>query len=82
MSSFITNNSTSQDYVESHFGIVHDVVSSEKGYVFMFDDSEELTYKCFAYIKPSELELYVIKGNFSEDRNIFFISSMELLTPR
>ena len=53
-------------------GIIHDVKSSTNGYIFFIDTADQ-TIRCFSSEQPNELGLYSIRGNFSDDRGIFFI---------
>ena len=59
-------------------GIVHDVRTSTNGFTFYIDCSEG-SFRCFFSEKPVEYGYYGIIGEFSSDRNIFFIDRMILL---
>lgn len=64
--------------VESDYdytGLVSDINKSAKGYTFNLI-TDENTIKCFYEQKPDET-FYSLKGEFSDDGNIFFVSSME-----
>lgn len=60
---------------EDIIGAVYDIRSAQNGYTFSFDGGGE-TIRCFARTEPSEFGVYMVKGSFSDDGNMFFISSM------
>ena len=64
---------------EDMAGIVYDIRTSQNGYTFSFDDSNGGTIRCFTRTKPVEFEPYIIKGSFSDDRSMLFVSSMRPL---
>jgi hypothetical protein len=64
---------------EDKIGIVHSIKETQNGYTFMLDDSEGSRMKCFARAGPSEFCVYVVRGSFSEDGNMFFVSSMNMV---
>lgn len=56
-------------------GIVHDISSSTKGFIFQIDTTES-SYRCFFDESPIELGYYAVRGSFSDDGGIFFIEKM------
>ncbi len=67
-----------QDQDDGRIGVVSDVKESSSGYTFDFED-ESSSFRCFAKEKPVNGSVYTIKGNFSDDGTMFFVSSMTLL---
>lgn len=59
-------------------GAVFDVKESSKGYTFKIQDSSGKVMKCF-YQKEIAKGTYCIKGRYSEDKTIFFVSAAHLL---
>ena len=74
---------TSPEYEEKEekgiTGLVFDVHGTEKGFTFSFEDTKGSNMRCFSYDKPMNDEVYIIKGSFSSDGNMFFIKEMRLL---
>ena len=56
-------------------GIIYDVKESSKGFVFKFQNTEGVSIKCY-YSKEVTGGTYMVKGKYSEDRTIFFVSSV------
>jgi hypothetical protein len=61
---------------EDRIGIAHDIRQTQNGYTFTLDDDCGGAMKCFTRTEPCEHAVYVVKGSFSEDGSIFFISSL------
>lgn len=57
-------------------GIIYEVKESAKGYVFLFQNTKGESMKCYFQKQVSE-GTYSIKGRFSDDRTIFFVSSAQ-----
>jgi len=76
-SSNIIQNEYDED--ERSIGIVYDIRKTEKGFSFYFEDIEGSKMKCFSYDEPVNNGLYKIRGNLSNDGNMFFIDLIELL---
>jgi len=53
-------------------GIAHDVKSSNNGFTF-YMDTVDRTIRCFSSERPDDLGYYAVRGNFSDDHNIFFV---------
>jgi hypothetical protein len=72
---------TSPEYEEEKgiIGLVFDIHKTEKGFTFSFEDTNGSNMRCFSYNEPLNNEIYIIKGNFSSDGNMFFIKEMKLL---
>lgn len=66
-------NSDNYDYS----GLVSGIEKSSKGYTFDFMTNDQ-SIRCYYSEKPSET-YYNINGEFSEDGEIFFISSMSVI---
>jgi len=58
-------------------GLANDVKTTQNGYTFMIEDIDGKTTKCFNTAKPSENEIYLIKGTYSDDSSMFFVRSMQ-----
>lgn len=58
-------------------GIVHEIKETQNGYTFVLDDSNGKHMKCFSRVRPDDHSVCVIKGTLSEDRTIFFVSSLQ-----
>jgi hypothetical protein len=56
-------------------GIIHDVRQSTSGYIFYIDTGDD-DIRCFYDEKPVELGHYSIRGSFSQDEKIFFLSDL------
>jgi len=71
---------TSPEYEEEKgmIGLVFDINKTEKGFTFSFEDTKGCHMRCFSYNEPINNEIYIIKGNFSSDGNMFFIDEMKL----
>ncbi|MCL2510193.1 MAG: hypothetical protein FWF07_03845 [Methanomassiliicoccaceae archaeon] len=69
---------TSDDPQDNGFvGTVHDIKATQSGFTFSLDDTGGGTMKCFARTAPAEFEVYKIKGTFSDDGSMLFVSSMQ-----
>lgn len=68
-----------EDENEETIGIVYEVKETQNGYTFFFADDNGDKRKCFNRVEPIEYEIYSIKGTFSDDRSMFFVSSMDIL---
>lgn len=64
---------------EGYVGIVTDVNESANGFVFILNDTDGNRIKCFCREEPETDAVYLIKGDFSDDNTILFISSMSVL---
>ena len=62
-----------------HTGIVSDVRESTNGYTFHLHDSDRNDIRCFSYEEPVEMGYYAVSGEFSDDGNIFFVSTLRSL---
>ena len=60
-----------------HSGIVHDISASKNGYTFSIQTNDE-SIRCYYPSEPVDLGLYKIRGSFSDDGTIFFVSKMYL----
>jgi len=60
-------------------GFAFDVKEGQNGYIFNLEDTEGKTIRCFSKEIPYENHLYKIKGNYSDDNTILFISSISSL---
>lgn len=60
-------------------GIVRDVRESENGYVFSLEDCGGEEICCFSKTEPEEGGAYSVKGSWSDDGTMLFVSSMEPL---
>jgi len=60
-------------------GIAFDIKTTQNGYTFFLEDSDGGKIKCFVRSEPVEKEIYEIKGTFSEDGSILFVSSMKII---
>ena len=67
------------DNHEGTIGIAFDVNESKNGYVFELEDTDGKIIHCFSKEKPLENHLYIIKGSYSDDNMILFISSISAL---
>ena len=59
-------------------GIVHDVSESSSGFTFYFEQDDGTTVHCFWKNEPVE-GLCSIKGSWSDDGTMFFVSSLTVL---
>ena len=59
-------------------GIVHDVRKTSNGYTFQMDCSDGTSMRCFSKDQVVDLGHYGVSGLFSEDRSIFFVSTIFL----
>lgn len=64
---------------EGIIGIAFDVDESKNGFVFDLEDTDGKIIHCFSKEKPSENNLYKIKGNYSDDNMILFVSSISAI---
>jgi hypothetical protein len=69
----------SEDGGSGEAGIVRDVNESENGYVFSLEDCNGEEIRCFSKTEPVEGEAYSVKGSWSDDGTMLFVSSMEPL---
>jgi hypothetical protein len=60
-------------------GIAFDVKQGQNGYTFNLEDTDGKIIRCFTKEIPEENCLYKIKGDYSEDNTILFISSISAL---
>ena len=60
-------------------GIAFDVKEGQNGYTFTLEDTNGNSIRCFTKDVPYENHLYKIKGTFSDDNTILFISSISPL---
>lgn len=58
-----------------HTGIVSGIKGTSSGYTFYLEENGR-DIKCFYSERPNNLGLYSIKGNYSDDGSIFFVSRM------
>ncbi len=72
---FSEDDEESYDYT----GIVYDVSSTSSGFRFFIQTGSGESFRCFSYNEPTEIGYYGIRGSFSEDGSMFFISSMHCL---
>ncbi len=75
---FSEDDSDSYDYT----GIVYDIHSTTSGYRFYIQTSSGDHHRCFSYNEPVECGYYGIRGTFSEDGSMLFVSSMKCLDPQ
>ncbi|MDR0888065.1 MAG: hypothetical protein LBM39_02635 [Candidatus Methanoplasma sp.] len=70
---------THQEENNEILGVVYDIRMSAKGYTFSFEDTEGKNIRCFSYDEPVDNGVYNIKGDMSDDGNMFFINNMQLI---
>ena len=58
-------------------GLAVDIRSAQNGYIFTIEDTDGEMIKCFTSFEPSKNEVYSIKGTYSEDGSMFFVSSIQ-----
>lgn len=69
-----------EDMVDhDYYGIAYDIGETENGFTFDLDISKGGTIRCFSRICPELYGHYGVVGSFSDDRTMFFVSSMTLL---
>lgn len=54
-------------------GIATDIRSGTNGYTFYLE-TEDSKVRCFSSERPEELGHYGVRGSYSDDRTIFFVS--------
>ena len=59
-------------------GIVRDVSESSSGYTFYFDQTDGEIIHCYSKTQPDERLCY-LKGTWSDDGSMFFVSSLTIL---
>ena len=57
-------------------GISYDIKTTQSGYTFSLEDTNGKSVRCFFKTEPSELNVYSVKGTFSDDGSMLFVSSM------
>jgi hypothetical protein len=62
---------------EPIIGIVFDIKSSQSGFTFTIEDTKGIKTRCFARAEPAEFGVYAVKGDFSDDGSMLFVSDME-----
>ncbi len=72
---FSDDDTGSYDYT----GIAYDIHSTASGFRFYIQTGSGESFRCFSYNEPADLGYYGIRGSFSEDGSMFFISSMHCL---
>jgi hypothetical protein len=72
---FITNEEPIEE--KDIVGIVHDIKETVNGYTFSFEDSKGEKIKCFFKAEPCEYSVYMVKGTFSDDGSMLFVSNMK-----
>lgn len=60
-------------------GIISDVSESTSGFTFHLHTAAREDIRCFSYEEPLELGYYAVSGEFSNDGNIFFTSTIRNL---
>lgn len=60
-------------------GIVSDIREGENGFTFTLSGPDGSGMRCFSREEPSDLGYYAVSGEFSDDGNIFFVSSLRNL---
>ena len=60
-------------------GMAYDIKTTQSGYTFSFDDADGGTSRCFFRTEPLEYCIYMIKGKFSDDGSMLFVSSMQAI---
>ncbi len=78
MSIFVTFSGDDEDSYD-YTGIVYDVHSTTSGYRFYIQTSSGDHHRCFSYNQPVECGHYALRGTFSEDGSMLFVSSMKHL---
>jgi len=63
-------------------GIAYDVKQTQNGFTFFIEDVDGGKIKCFVRSEPAEMQIYEIKGTFSEDGSIMFVSSMNPISKK
>ena len=58
-------------------GTAYDIKTTQNGFTFSLEDTGGEIMKCFARTAPAEFEIYKIKGSFSDDGSMLFVSSMQ-----
>ncbi|MDR0309230.1 MAG: hypothetical protein LBH88_00510 [Candidatus Methanoplasma sp.] len=75
----IVNDEEPKEGPVPHIGMVYNIKETQNGYTFSFDDTDGNVSRCFHYNEPIEFEVYSIKGTMSNDGNIMFVSSMDVI---
>ena len=75
MLSIVIYHSDDDNIPYDYSGIVYDINESKSGYTFNFDTKDE-SFRCYYPERPADLGYYRIRGEFSDDGNIFFIDRM------
>ncbi len=60
-------------------GIVSDIEQSRNGYTFSIQIHDGTVIRCYYSEIPIELGYYSVKGNFSDDGTIFFVSAIRTM---
>jgi len=63
-------------------GIAYDVKQTQSGYTFSLDDTDGSTMRCFARTEPVEFEVYIIRGELSDDGGIFFVDTIRAVSEK
>jgi hypothetical protein len=58
-------------------GIIYEIKQTQNGFTFTLDESNGEKMKCFTRVEPAEYSICTVKGSLSDDRSIFFVSSMQ-----
>ena len=57
-------------------GIASDIKATQSGYTFTIEDIDGVAIRCFTTDKPSKNKVYCIKGTFSDNNSMLFVSSI------
>ena len=76
--SVLNTNSERENKYDDVVCIVFDIKETENGFVFMLETSDGSKFRCFYSVRPIELGLYMVSGNFSDDGSLTFIKKMVL----
>ena len=61
-------------------GMAYGVKETQNGFTFYMEDSDGERVRCFCRAEPVERAIYIVKGAFSDDGSMFFVSSMQVLS--
>ncbi|MCL2296306.1 MAG: hypothetical protein FWC29_04405 [Methanomassiliicoccaceae archaeon] len=57
-------------------GVAYDIRTTQNGYTFTIEDTNGEAIRCFTKTKLSECNIYSVKGTYSEDGSMLFVSSI------
>lgn len=77
-SAFMYSEADSDD--KEIIGVVTSISKNSNGFVFDLEDCSGTQYHCFTRSEIEKNTVYGISGSFSDDRSMFFVSELRLIS--